>query len=102
SGTVPFSASIPFTAPHYAAGTFVLMNDNPSGLPQNAKSLNVPIVFKDVAPPGGNGSGGGTGVKQGIRGTVLLGPICPVERIPPDPQCADKPYAASLVVTAAD
>lgn len=36
---------------------------------------------------------------SGITGTVLLGPICPVQREPPDPQCADKPYATSLVVT---
>lgn len=34
----------------------------------------------------------------GVRGTVLLGPICPVERIPPDPRCADKPYATVIDV----
>ncbi len=39
---------------------------------------------------------------SGIMGTVLLGPTCPVERDPPDPQCADKPYQASLVVTTPD
>src|SRR3989344_8495557 len=37
-----------------------------------------------------------------IQGTVLLGPTCPVERDPPDPNCADKPYAARLVLTSAD
>ncbi len=45
------------------------------------------------------GSGNGA---SGIKGTVLLGPICPVERIPPDPKCAPKPYAAKLVLTTAD
>lgn len=35
-------------------------------------------------------------VLSGIRGTATLGPTCPVERIPPDPMCADKPYAALL------
>ncbi len=40
--------------------------------------------------------------KSGIKGNVLLGPICPVMRDPPDPQCADKPYAASLVLTTPD
>lgn len=35
---------------------------------------------------------------SGVRGTVLLGPTCPVMRDPPDPQCADKPYATSIVV----
>ncbi len=37
-----------------------------------------------------------------IFGTVLLGPNCPVIREPPDPECADKPYETSLVVTTAD
>lgn len=47
-------------------------------------------------------TGGGQSIlpyKSGVRGTVSLGPTCPVMRIPPDPQCADKPYATSLVVT---
>src|ERR1035437_9718286 len=34
--------------------------------------------------------------QSGISGTVLLGPTCPVERIPPDPQCAPKPYSTSI------
>ena len=41
----------------------------------------------------------GTG---GIRGAVLLGPTCPVMREPPEPGCADKPYATRLAVTTAD
>jgi len=28
-----------------------------------------------------------------ISGSVLLGPTCPVERDPPDPNCADRPYS---------
>lgn len=45
-------------------------------------------------------SGGGIipAVNSGVRGTVSLGPTCPVERIPPDPACADKPYAAAILV----
>lgn len=35
---------------------------------------------------------------SGIRGTVMLGPTCPVERIPPDPNCAPKPYQTLVVV----
>ncbi len=31
-----------------------------------------------------------------VRGQVLLGPICPVERIPPDPACAPKPYQTKI------
>jgi len=46
-------------------------------------------------------SGGGGGIlpfNSGVRGTVLLGPTCPVERIPPDPACAEKPYATTITV----
>jgi hypothetical protein len=39
---------------------------------------------------------------SGIRGTVLLGPNCPVEREPPDPKCADKPYQTRLTITTPD
>ena len=34
--------------------------------------------------------------KGTITGTVLLGPTCPVERMPPDPGCADKPYQTTI------
>ncbi|MBC7836667.1 hypothetical protein H7X87_02710 [Acetobacteraceae bacterium] len=37
-----------------------------------------------------------------ISGTVLLGPMCPVMRDPPEDQCADKPYQTRLVLTSAD
>ena len=44
-------------------------------------------------------SGGGIlPYNSGVRGTVLLGPTCPVARIPPDPACADKPYATAILV----
>jgi hypothetical protein len=38
----------------------------------------------------------------GVQGTVFLGPTCPVQRDPPDPQCADRPYAADLALTTPD
>ncbi len=41
-----------------------------------------------IAPPSGSG----------VHGVVSLGPTCPVERMPPDPLCADKPYATAIVV----
>ncbi len=31
-----------------------------------------------------------------ITGSVTLSPICPVERMPPDPQCAPKPYQTKV------
>lgn len=46
TGTVPFAASITFTAPRYATGTIVLMKDNPSGLPQNAAELRISVRFQ--------------------------------------------------------
>ena len=46
TGTVPFSASIAFTAPKYATGTIVFAKDNPSDLPQNAEEFSLPIRFK--------------------------------------------------------
>ncbi len=33
-----------------------------------------------------------------LVGQVLLGPTCPVERIPPDPQCAPRPYPTTVNV----
>lgn len=35
---------------------------------------------------------------SGIRGVVMAGPTCPVERDPPDPGCADKPVATNISV----
>ena len=48
---------------------------------------------------GSGTSGGGIAPYQsGIRGTVLAGPTCPVERIPPDPACADKPLQITVSI----
>jgi len=38
---------------------------------------------------------------SGISGVVLAGPTCPVES-PDNPDCDDRPYAASIVVKTAD
>jgi hypothetical protein len=73
--------------------------------------LTMAVVFLAVVVISGRGrQGGGTGTEtetgvstegSGIRGTVLLGPTCPVVRVPPDDKCADKPYATTLTVTGA-
>jgi hypothetical protein len=39
-----------------------------------------------------------TSTDSGIRGKVTLGPTCPVERIPPDPNCADRPYQTLVAI----
>jgi hypothetical protein len=38
----------------------------------------------------------------GIKGTMLIGPVCPgPQRIVPDPKCADRPYRGRLAVDSA-
>lgn len=37
-------------------------------------------------------------LKSGIMGKITIGPTCPVERKPPLPNCADKPYSAVIDV----
>ena len=36
------------------------------------------------------------GAGSGLRVRVVSSPTCPVERIPPDPMCAPRPFAASV------
>jgi hypothetical protein len=49
----------------------------------------------------------GVGASPGPTGTVTLtltaGPVCPVEQVPPDPNCAPRPVAdAEVIVLTAD
>jgi Carboxypeptidase regulatory-like domain len=46
----------------------------------------------DDAWPGAASDG-----RTGIRGIALAGPVCPVERIPPDPKCGARPIAGAVV-----
>ncbi len=50
-------------------------------------------------PPEGGG-GGILPYDSGVSGQVLLGPICPVESYPPDPNCAAKGYETTIQVIA--
>jgi hypothetical protein len=84
---VPFTATLTFAAPTTATGTLVLENDNPSGDPTRAVSRRIDVRF---ATAGGSGTG--------VRGTATIGPTCPVETNPPDPNCADRPYQGRFVV----
>lgn len=45
---VPFKSELTFQNPTTETGTLVLEKDNPSGLPQNADELRIPVRFKDV------------------------------------------------------
>jgi hypothetical protein len=40
----------------------------------------------------------GTASSSVVQGTVTVGPSCPVERMPPDPNCADRPAAATFAI----
>ncbi len=42
---VPFAAELTFEKPTTTTGTLVLEKDNPSGLPEHADELRIPIVF---------------------------------------------------------
>lgn len=42
---VPFIATLTFSPPSTATGTLVLEKDNPSGEPQNAASVSIPVTF---------------------------------------------------------
>ncbi len=97
TGTVPFSASIPFTTPHSATGMIIFSKDNPSGAPENAASFSMPISFESgVTATSTQTATIGSGT---VNGKVILGPTCPVESIPPNPQCAPKPYQTSVLIS---
>src|SRR3954466_7421008 len=51
-------------------------------------ALAAVLGFIVAAPALGSGSG--------IRGGVVASPTCPVERDPPDPQCAPRGFAARV------
>jgi hypothetical protein len=42
--------------------------------------------------------GGPAAVDSGIRGQATAGPVCPVEKNPPDPSCAPRPVSGAVVV----
>ncbi len=51
---------------------------------ESATESTITII---VSPTSGNT------ISSGVNGYVHMGPTCPVEMYPPDPNCADKPYA---------
>jgi hypothetical protein len=40
----------------------------------------------------------GAGQKTGIAGVVTAGPVCPVEKNPPDPACAPRPVDGAVLL----
>jgi hypothetical protein len=57
--------------------------------------LVLPLVLAGCLAPGATDD-------SGIFGVATMGPTCPVERDPPDPNCADRPYAGELIATSTD
>lgn len=53
-----------------------------------------PTTTTKTTPPGAG--------KGGLTGTAMVGPTCPVEKNPPDPACADKPFVGALAVMTDD
>ena len=47
----------------------------------------------------GAGNPTSTGAEGMVEGTVSLSPVCPVERIPPDPNCAARPYQTFINIS---
>jgi len=46
---VPFEVTFPFAVPSAPEGELILQKANPSGLPENADELIVPVVFNEVS-----------------------------------------------------
>jgi hypothetical protein len=55
------------------------------------ESILTPITIKPTTSE--------TKLDSGIRGNVTIGPTCPVERIPPDPNCEGGAYDPTLIFT---
>ncbi|HEU4966673.1 MAG TPA: hypothetical protein VFT53_04280 [Candidatus Saccharimonadales bacterium] len=41
----PFTATLTYGSARTGSGTLVLHNDNPSGLPEKADTVSVPVIF---------------------------------------------------------
>ena len=57
--------------------------------------LLVALVMVACTGPSAAPTGAST---TGIRGSVTAGPVCPVEKNPPDPSCAPRPVAGATIV----
>jgi hypothetical protein len=71
----------------------------------NCEFAQCPATATSTSGSSSTGSGSsGVGIlpyNSGIRGTVMLGPTCPVMRDPPDPQCSDRGYETEISIARA-
>jgi hypothetical protein len=61
-----------------------------SGSPA-ASSTTTPAASTSASPAASSS------IQTGIRGTATAGPVCPVERVPPDAGCAPRPVVGAVV-----
>lgn len=57
----------------------------------------IPDYLIHITVPGVSSPTPASTSKGTVNGQALLGPTCPVERIPPDPNCAPRPYQTSIL-----
>lgn len=95
---VPFTGTVEYDLPAdtpYMRGAIIFKKDNPSGLPENDAAIEIPIVFEREKLSDNRGI---LPFDSGVYGQVLRGPICPVVQNPPQPECADQPFATTVQV----
>lgn len=51
-----------------------------------------------AGPSTSSGPSPSAAIQTGIRGLATAGPVCPVEKNPPDPACAPRPIAGAKVM----
>jgi hypothetical protein len=62
----------------------------------SASSSLLPGASSPAASPVPSIAGG----PPSVKGTATAGPVCPVEKSPPDPKCAPRPVAGAVIVAA--
>jgi hypothetical protein len=65
---------------------------SPSPSASPAASFTTTPAASSSAAPAASAS-----MQTGIRGTATAGPVCPVERVPPDAGCAPRPVIGAVV-----
>jgi len=71
------------------------MNMTVRGSALTALAALILLVTACLGPPGSSATGTTT---QSVTGRATAGPVCPVERNPPDPACAARPVAGAVLV----
>ncbi len=74
-------------------GTLRLVEETGPSLPPGIVPTPEPSVV-----PSGPASTPPSVERTGVVGRVTAGPVCPVERVPPDPACAPRPVAGAVLV----